>query len=112
MAFNDALRGYAHPVIRRDGFRCVYCGLDGTSALSNWLHLSWDHLLPKGHSSRDDERFLVAACRFCNEVHNRTASDVNGKTAEQIVALKKEAVLVRRAEYREFWENEVAQGHA
>lgn len=25
-SFSDALRGYAYPVHRRDGFRCRYCG--------------------------------------------------------------------------------------
>ena len=50
----------------------------------------------------------MAACRFCNEVHNRTRFDVEGKTPEQIVAMKKGAVLARRAEYEEFWEEEVA----
>ena len=109
MAFDDALRGYAHPVLQRDGFRCVYCGLDGAAALDNWLHLSWDHLLPRGHPDRDDQRYIVAACRFCNEVHNRTQFDVEGKTPEQIVAMKKEAVLARRADYKEFWEEEVAR---
>jgi len=67
MAFTDSLRGYAHRVHRRDGFICTYCGFDGTESLSNWLHLSWDHLLPKGHTDRDDERFVTTACRFCNE---------------------------------------------
>jgi hypothetical protein len=27
--FGDALRGYAHLVVKRDGFVCRYCGLDG-----------------------------------------------------------------------------------
>lgn len=28
--FTDALRGYAFAVHKRDGFKCRYCGLDGT----------------------------------------------------------------------------------
>ncbi len=75
MAFSDALRGYAFRVLRRDGFTCRYCGLDGRVALSNCVRLSWDHLLPHGHPERDDEAFIVAACRFCNETHNRTVFD-------------------------------------
>lgn len=67
-----------------------YCGLDGTAALGKWLHLSWDHLLPKGHPDCDDHRYIMAACGFCNEVHNRTRFDVEGKTPEQVVAMKKE----------------------
>lgn len=107
MAFTDALRGYAHRVLRRDGFRCVYCGLDGSADFGLWLHLSWDHLLPPGHANRNDERFIVTACRFCNEAHNRTAFLVEGKAPEEIVALKREAILARRAEYRAFWEERV-----
>jgi hypothetical protein len=53
------LRGYAHPVLQPDGFRYVYCGLDGTTTLDNQLHLSWDHLLPKGHPNRDDQLHLA-----------------------------------------------------
>lgn len=77
--YSDALRGYAYSVHERDGFRCVYCGLDGT-VWPNWLYLSWDHLLPKGHPDRDDERYIVTACRICNEFHNRTLFDVMDKT--------------------------------
>ena len=52
--FTDALRGYAFPVHQRDGFKCRYCGLDGTQSFANWLSLSWDHLLPKDHPNRDN----------------------------------------------------------
>jgi hypothetical protein len=48
VAFDDALRGYAYPIHCRDGFRCRYCGLDGTKSFASWLSLHWDHLLPKG----------------------------------------------------------------
>ncbi len=106
--FNDALRGYAHKTLKRDDFVCRYCGLDGR-IWPNWLYLSWDHLLPKGHERRDDPHYIVAACRFCNEAHNRTVWDFENKTPEQLAAQKKEPVLTRREEYRQFWENEVKQ---
>jgi hypothetical protein len=38
--FTDALRGYAYPTHMRDGFRCRYCGLDGTGSFGSWLSLS------------------------------------------------------------------------
>jgi hypothetical protein len=69
--FTDALRGYAHPTHRRDGFRCRYCGLDGTSSFGSWLSLSWDHLLPKNDSRRNDTDYIVTACMFCNVADNR-----------------------------------------
>jgi len=70
-SYTDALRGYAFPVLKRDGFKCRYCGLDGRESFSAWLSLSWDHLLPKGHPRRDDEEFIVASCMFCNVADNQ-----------------------------------------
>ena len=107
MAFTDAPRGYAHRVLSRDNFTCTYCGLDGR-IWPNWLYLSWDHLLPKGHPMRDDEAFIVVACRFCNEACNRTTFWIEGITIEQIVAAKRLAISVVRGAYREFWEANVA----
>lgn len=105
--FTDALRGYAHPVLQRDNFVCRYCELDG-KVWPNWLHLSWDHLLPVGHPQRNDPDYIVAACRFCNEAHNRRRWDVDGKTPEQLVAQKRPFVLDKRDEYRGFWERRVS----
>ena len=64
--FNDALRGYAFIIHMRDGFRCAYCGLDGTESFVNWLTLTQDHLLPKGHRERENKEYIVTACHFCN----------------------------------------------
>ena len=108
MKYSDALRGYAHPMLSRDGFRCRYCGFDG-SQWPNWLFMSWDHLLPPTHPQRDDPAYIVAACRFCNEAANRTLWQVEGKTPEELVTQKQPVVLARRAEYEEFWEQEVQQ---
>ncbi len=33
-----ALRGYVHSTLKQDGFRCRYCGLDGT-IWADWLYL-------------------------------------------------------------------------
>jgi 5-methylcytosine-specific restriction endonuclease McrA len=106
--YGDALRGYAHIVLKRDGYTCRYCGLDGT-IWPNWLYLSWDHLLPKGHPQRDDPAYIVAACRFCNEAHNRTIWDVADKTPKELVEQKKPFVEAKHAEYKTFWEKEVGK---
>jgi 5-methylcytosine-specific restriction endonuclease McrA len=105
--YSDALRGYAHPVLKRDRFTCRYCGLDGAQ-WPNWLYLSWDHLLPVGHPQRDDPDFIVAACRFCNEAYNRKIYSVEGKTPAELVEQKKVWILKKRAEYRLFFDQQVA----
>lgn len=104
--FGDSLRGYAHEVLKRDKFVCRYCGLDGKK-WPNWLHLSWDHLTPKGHPQRNNPEFIVAACRFCNEAHNRDKWPVEEKSPDQLVDQKKPSVLAKRDEYKKFWEENV-----
>jgi hypothetical protein len=106
VAFVDALRGYAHPIHRRDGFRCVYCGWDG-SVWPNWLFLCQDHLRPVGHPQRNDPAYIVTACQFCNYACNRQWFE--GDSPEQVVERRREAVLVVREAYREFWQSNVAQ---
>jgi hypothetical protein len=115
--FGDALRGYAHRVLTRDGFRCRYCGLDGTKSFDNWLALSWDHLLPKDHPKRDSEDFIVAACNFCNTADNRyleksaaAGFDFDVYTPEQLVERRREAVQRTRDAYQDFWNANVRAG--
>ena len=104
--FDDALRGYAHFVLKRDGYVCRYCGLDG-KVWPNWLYLSWDHLLPPGHPQRDVTEYIVAACRFCNGACNRTFWEVEGKSPNELVQQKLPFVIAKREEYKQFWEQEV-----
>ena len=116
--FDDALRGYAFPVHQRDGFRCRYCGLDGTASFANWLSLSWDHLLPSGHLNRDNLDFIVTACMFCNTADNRyfdmaekRGLRLDGLTPDELVAQRATYVAATRAKYEEFW-NEQVRGRA
>lgn len=113
--FTDALRGYALAVLQRDGFRCRYCGLDGTASFSAWLSLSWDHLLPRGHANRDDPAYIVASCVFCNAADNRYFDQASKRglrfddlTPAQLVEQRRPYVEATRAEYRKFWEANIA----
>jgi 5-methylcytosine-specific restriction endonuclease McrA len=108
----DSLRGYAFEILKRDHFKCQYCGLDGTRSFDNWLALSWDHLLPKGHPDRDNPEFIVAACNFCNTADNlyfrqaeKRGLSLLGKTREDLVAQRLPFVLKTRQSYFEFWED-------
>jgi len=112
--FNDALRGYAYPVHRRDGFKCVYCGLDGSTDFSAWLSLSWDHLLPKGDPRRDDHEFIVTACLFCNVADNQYFArarerriSFDGETRAELVSQRLPYVAKTRSAYRAFWDERV-----
>ena len=112
--FNDSLRGYSFEVHRRDGFKCRYCGLDGTESLAAWLALSRDHLLPKGDPRREDPEFIVTACTFCNTADNRyfelaakRGLTLTGKTQDELVAQRLPSVLATRESYERFWETHV-----
>lgn len=48
-------------VLRRDSFRCVYCGADASNGK---LHV--DHVKPVSLGGTDDELNLVTACESCN----------------------------------------------
>jgi 5-methylcytosine-specific restriction endonuclease McrA len=113
--FTDSLRGYAFETIKRDDFTCRYCGLDGTASFDSWLAFSWDHLLPKGHPNRDNPKFIVAACSFCNTADNRYFDlatkrnlSLDGLSPEELVNQRRPFVEATRASYRDFWEKFVA----
>ena len=113
-SFTDSLRGYAFPIHKRDGFKCRYCGLDARQSFANWLSLSWDHLLPKGHAKRDDAEYIVTACMFCNTADNRYFDQAqrrglrfDGLTQHELVAQRLKYVERTRNSYREFWQENV-----
>jgi len=115
--FTDSLRGYAFPIHKRDGFKCIYCGLDGKQSLPAWLSLSWDHLLPRGDTRRDDPAFIVTACMFCNTADNhyldhaaKRGITFEGKTRDDLVAQRRPYVMKTREDYGRFWETDVRSG--
>jgi hypothetical protein len=50
-------------VLRRDGFRCVYCGLEFPPA-----ELTLDHVEPRMRGGDQSEGNLVACCVACNRL--------------------------------------------
>lgn len=112
--FTDSLRGYAFAVHKRDGWVCQYCGLDGTKRFSDWLALSWDHLLPKDHQSRDDPNFITTACFFCNVADNRYFDYAQqrglifeGLSRTELIEQRRPFVERTRASYQSFWKEKV-----
>ena len=113
--FSDSLRGYAYKILARDGYKCCYCGLDGSKSFESWLSLSWDHLLPKDHPDRDNPDFIVTACNFCNTADNRYFDQAKKRnlqfdnlTREELIAQRLPYVMKTRQNYREFWDEHVA----
>jgi hypothetical protein len=113
-AYNDSLRGYAFPIHSRDGFKCVYCGLDGTKSYSAWLCLSLEHLLPRGNRLRDTREYMVTACLFCNAADNHYFAKASergitfkDKNRQELVAQRTPYVLKTRESYHRFWKSKV-----
>jgi len=114
-SFTDSLRGYSSEIHKRDNYVCRYCGTDGKKSFETWLTLSSDHLLPKGHIDRDNPKFIVTACSFCNTADNRYFDNAvkNGLTfdnltPEQLVAQRLPYVLKTRQAYRDYWDEHVS----
>lgn len=49
-------------VMRRDGFRCLYCGRRLPMS-----QLTYDHVVPRSHGGATEWANIVTACRPCNE---------------------------------------------
>lgn len=59
-----------HGVLRRDRFRCAYCGLDNADTM--------DHVQPRSRGGRTEWLNAVAAHAACNERKgNRTPAEAN-----------------------------------
>ncbi len=87
-------------ILKRDAFRCQYCGLDGMASFENSLVMSVDFVIPRARKGKKDPRNLVAACRPCNLIKGRHVFS-NFEEA-------KEYILKRRGELRKEWEAKLA----
>lgn len=108
--FTDSLRGYAFKTHLRDEFICCYCGIDGRVSFDNWIKLSQEHLLPKGHPERENPEFIATACSFCNTADNRyfdyaekRGLSFDGKSAEELIQQRLPFVAQVRVNYCKFW---------
>ncbi|MBA3871493.1 MAG: hypothetical protein H0X30_20300 [Anaerolineae bacterium] len=115
-SFDDSLRGYSSEIHQRDNYTCRYCGADGKTSFATWLTLSSDHLLPKGHPERDNPKYIVTACGFCNAADNRyfdkaiaEGFDFNAPllSPDILVHRRLPYVLKTRQAYQEYWEEKV-----
>ena len=59
-------------VFKRDGFKCVYCGVS--------KNLTIDHVMPKSRGGGNTWMNLVTCCKNCNRIKdNRTPEEANMK---------------------------------
>lgn len=87
-------------ILKRDHFRCQYCGLDGSGSFENSLIMTVDFVIPRARKGKNDARNLVAACRPCNVIKGNHSFN-NFEEA-------KKYVLQRREELRQEWEAKMA----
>lgn len=67
MAVSKTLR---YEVLRRDGHKCRYCGLNASES-----ELQVDHVQPVTLGGKDVAENLVAACKDCNAGKGKTSPD-------------------------------------
>ena len=97
---------YGHPVFKRDGFVCVYCGFDG-NGFDNWRQLGVNRLRPASAGGGDSLDNLVTACNFCRSATSRMKFSQD-QNAEEILESKREHVAKRLKSFYKFWSNEAA----
>jgi len=92
-------------ILKRDHYRCQYCGLDGSASFENYLVMSVDFVIPRARGGKKEPRNLVTACRPCNLI--------KGRHVFRNFDEAKAYVLQRREELRKEWETRMARlkGH-
>ncbi len=88
-------------ILKRDHYRCQYCGLDGSTSFENYLVMTVDFVVPRARGGKKESRNLVTACRPCNLIKGRRVF----KNFEEAKAY----VLKRREELRQEWEKRMAR---
>ena len=83
-------------ILKRDQYRCQYCGLDGSASFDNALAMSVDFVLPRARKGKKVPHNLVACCRSCNLI--------KGKRVFHNFDEAKQYVLKAREELRKAWE--------
>ena len=101
-----SLGDYGHPVFKRDGFVCVYCGFDG-NGFDNWRQLGVNRLRPASAGGGDSLDNLVTACNFCRSATSRMKFSQD-QSAEEILESKKKHVAKRLKSFHKFWSNAAA----
>ncbi len=84
-------------ILKRDHFRCQYCGLDGNASFENALAMRVDFVMPRARKGKRNPHNLVACCRPCEVIKGRRVF----RNFEDARAY----VLARREALRKAWES-------
>jgi 5-methylcytosine-specific restriction endonuclease McrA len=87
-------------ILKRDRFRCQYCGLDGMASFENSLIMSVDFVIPRARKGKKDPQNLVAACRPCNVIKGHRTFNSFEEARDYIAA--------SRQKLREEWQGKMA----
>ena len=101
-----SLGGYGHPIFKRDGYRCVFCGFDG-NGFNQWRQLTIHRIRSKKEGGQRSADNLVTACQFCVSVASRMKFSTD-LSRDEVLRLKQERVTKRLKDFRRFWTDEVA----
>ena len=64
-------------VLKRDGYRCTYCGADLLATLDSFLSAVVDHVSPRSRGGVDHHSNMATACFACDRIKS-------GRPAETI----------------------------
>ena len=103
---STSLGGYGHPIFKRDGYRCVFCGFDG-NGFNQWRQLTIHRIRSKKEGGQRYADNLVTACHFCISVTSRMEFSTD-LSRDEVLRLKKEQVKERLKDFRCFWADKVA----
>lgn len=107
-------------VMDHDHYRCRYCNLD-MSKSPEWRFLTVDHIIPQGQrhlcgkfglDSIHDERNLVTACRYCNNVNNRWLVPENATTIFEVFRLKADIIKEKCKGLDVWWKEQMLKSCA
>jgi hypothetical protein len=101
MGLNIAKQQYPNQeVYERSGFKCVYCGIDGSRDFETFFtaNFSVDHVKPKSRCGTNAPENLVLACHSCN-LYKR---DFNCNSVEEGKAIIRQTKQIARNWYEKF----------
>jgi 5-methylcytosine-specific restriction endonuclease McrA len=101
------MEAHKQQILKRDHFRCVFCGKDMIHDQESYLSITIDHLIPKTKANQAYKDLIenkVLSCRNCNALKgdylvSDTVSDNFPEDREEYVSSVRKYVAQRRAEF-------------